>query len=389
MRNEDALILHLTCKALDLPAYQSLKISENEDFDWEYFAKASVIHGVFLLIYPILKLTRLITIPENQKVVLKTLARNYTIKSIRLSAELVKICTLLKGKGIPAVPFKGPTLSHAVYDKQDVRIFSDLDVLLKANDVENALVCLQEQGYAPLINLDQEQLTRYKSFENDIQLSNLNGVVVEIHWEATGRYLEKAFDFEYFGSRVHNMDFFETKIQQLAREDLLIYLCVHGTRHAWERLEWLCSVACILRNPDIVDFTEIFSRVKSLGCRRIVLQAFILAQEVFAIDLPKILQERIMREQKTLDIVGKNKKDLSPVYNDGLNTIQKSGHRFKLFQFLLRDHWTGSVKYLFRQVFRPRVTDFQLICLPAKLFPLYYLIRPYRLVLKGLINLKR
>lgn len=376
MKVEDTLIMALVCEALKLPTYPSSKI-DIKSIDFEYFINASVHHGLFLIIYQVLQTDKRDIFNDGQRSILKNLARKLSVKSFVMSAELLGICQSLESQNIEVIPFKGPTLSQSVYRKSDLRIFGDLDVLVKEQDVNRTLKILNDRGYRQLVELDSSLLKKYIEYEDDMQLSHPNGTIVEVHWEVTGRYAAIPINYDFLKSSFTIEKFHGKKVRQLGFEYLLIYLCLHGTRHSWERLEWLCSVACLLNNEKGINYEVLLTAAKEIGCRKIVLQSFSLARKVFNVVLPQFIQENIKKSGI--------KNDLFPLFRADVAGVR--GQRFKIEQFLLRDNCVDSVRHLFKQLFWLRVADIQFVRLPSVLFPLYYVVRPYRLFMKALNTL--
>ena len=56
----------------------------------------------------------------------------------------------------------------------------------------------------------------------------------------------------------------------MAPEELLIILCVHGSKHAWERLKWVVDVAELLRSQRL-NWKRVFSTATKWKCRRMAL----------------------------------------------------------------------------------------------------------------------
>jgi hypothetical protein len=75
-------------------------------------------------------------------------------------------------------------------------------------------------------------------------------------------------------------------VQGLAPEDLLIILCVHGSKHAWEQLKWVCDVAELLRAHDRLDWQQVFATASTWRCERMVLLGLSLAQQLLDAPLP-------------------------------------------------------------------------------------------------------
>jgi putative nucleotidyltransferase-like protein len=75
-------------------------------------------------------------------------------------------------------------------------------------------------------------------------------------------------------------------VQGLAPEDLLIVLCVHGSKHVWEELKWVCDVAELLRSHQHLDWDRIFSNASAWRCRRLVSMGLSLAYRLLDAPLP-------------------------------------------------------------------------------------------------------
>jgi hypothetical protein len=82
--------------------------------------------------------------------------------------------------------------------------------------------------------------------------------------------------------------------QHLDNADLLLILCVHGTKHLWERLQWITDLAQLLRlnaqlSPDDAGALD-WERVRGLAVRfrveRMVALGLILAHDVLAAPVP-------------------------------------------------------------------------------------------------------
>ena len=74
-----------------------------------------------------------------------------------------------------------------------------------------------------------------------------DNLVVELHWEMSGRYLSRPLDLAYLHGRLRTVSLLDSNVPSLSNEDQLLYLCIHGTRHMWSRLEWICCVAELIR----------------------------------------------------------------------------------------------------------------------------------------------
>lgn len=66
------------------------------------------------------------------------------------------------------------------------------------------------------------------------------------------------------------------EVRVFSPEDLLIYLCAHGTKHRWMKLKWIADVAAHVRSQ-VIDWSVVEKRAKRLGCMRMVHLGLLLA----------------------------------------------------------------------------------------------------------------
>ena len=69
-------------------------------------------------------------------------------------------------------------------------------------------------------------------------------------------------------------------------ENLLIVLCVHGSKHAWEQLKWICDIAELVRTHPDLQWEHMLASASDLRCRRMVLLGLSLARQWYEVDLP-------------------------------------------------------------------------------------------------------
>ena len=72
-------------------------------------------------------------------------------------------------------------------------------------------------------------------------------VLVELHWAITSWTFFFPLNPEHLWERLETGSLEGTPVRTLAPEDLLLILCVHGAKHYWSKLGWICDVAELLR----------------------------------------------------------------------------------------------------------------------------------------------
>ena len=108
-----------------------------------------------------------------------------------------------------------------------------------------------------------------------------------------------------------------------------------------------------------------------------VLLGLLLARDLTGVELP----ERVIRKFETDP---KITKFVSRIYGRIFQNTFPSDGFFESLSFTLglREHWQDKVRYCIDLGLTLSVGDWQYVSLPDSLFPLYYLIRPFRLVMK-------
>ena len=88
---------------------------------------------------------------------LRAAAQEGALNSLYLTGALVEVVRAFSAAGIDAMPFKGPTLAARVYGNLSLRLYQDLDVLVRRADVARARTVLASLGYAPVIAYNEHQ----------------------------------------------------------------------------------------------------------------------------------------------------------------------------------------------------------------------------------------
>ena len=146
-RPEAELILRVTRVALDDAAAERALVLLRHDLDWAWLLGAAETHGVAPLLYWHLNRLAPATVPG---AVLDDLRQRFLANarhSLLLTGELLRLLPLFADHGVPAIPFKGPTLAVYAYGNLALRQFIDLDLLILPADLARARELLAAEGY--------------------------------------------------------------------------------------------------------------------------------------------------------------------------------------------------------------------------------------------------
>src|SRR5688572_25685462 len=266
----------------------------SQRIDWEYFFLLARRHAVIPLVYHQLKHhVPAEFLQEFKKHSLENSARN-----VVLTAELCRLIKLFEDAGIEAIPYKGPVLSLFAYDDLALRRFVDLDVIVRKHDVASARDLLLADNYAlpkPLTAEQQELLLRT---QHNLQFTKDNRqLIVELHWEVAPHLFASTVQTETLWQDLVPFELNGMTMKTLSADDLLFSLCVHGSRHLWERLGWICDVAELISRRDM-NWTALLDRAAKAESERMFLLGLHLAEKLLERLLPLEVKLRCKADQR-------------------------------------------------------------------------------------------
>jgi Uncharacterised nucleotidyltransferase len=230
------------CSTDQTPArVAGLAVSE---IDWKLFQRMAAGHGMSAIAWralaPHAKL-----VPAGVTAGLR--ARHFTVaaRNLYLANELLTVIDLFETIGVPALVFKGPTLPALAYDEPGLREFSDLDILVRPDAIARVRRTLIAQGYRPRCS-DARAIESpiFKCYEEPFVAAD-SVTVLDLHWHFVPPY-SSFLDADSLWTRIRRTELRGRPVTTLATEDLLLYLCMHGAKHGWPLLSWICDLAGLI-----------------------------------------------------------------------------------------------------------------------------------------------
>jgi hypothetical protein len=365
----------------------------HESMDWEHLLRTAHRHGLAPLLYWHLDAVCSDAVSEDA---LRRLREHYRANSLRnlfLTKELLRLLSAFEEHGVPAIPYKGPTLAASVYGNLALREFNDLDILVPQDDVPRAKEVLLSMGYQARYNLTPAQEAVFLRDQREYPFRREDEkCAVELHW----RIAEKDFfplDTERLWERLDRISLVGNIVPNLSPEDTLLVLCVHGSRHVWQRLGWICDVAELIRvHQEDLKWEWLMAQAGSLSSERVLLLGLYLASDLLGTVLPERVSQRIGADQKVRALAARTREQLfeEPKLPAGFLEGHEGAPAFHGSHLKVKERLRDKSRYLIRKTTALRGEDWELLPLPNFLFPLYYLLRTVRLGGKyGLKLLKR
>ncbi len=348
-------------------------VVDETQIDWNYFFQLARRHAVVPLVYRQLKNL----VPSEQLKTFKQYHQENSARNVLLTAELCRLIELFATKGIEAIPYKGPVLSLLAYDHLALRCFVDLDVIVKKEDVARARDLLLTDGYTLSKPLTHEQQKLLLRTQHNLQFVKDNRrLIVELHWEVAPHLFASTVQTDTLWQHLVPFELNGTQIKTLSTDDLLFSLCVHGSRHLWERLGWICDVAELISRRE-VNWTALLDRAAKADNERMFLLGLHLAEILLQAPVPLEVKRRCEADKRLGPLADSIVEHL---FNGAEHVPATSGEIFK-YNLSVRKSFGARTRYLVHML-RPTDGDVGSHSLPPRLSFAYYLVRPFRLLFR-------
>lgn len=198
-------------------------------------------------------------------------------RNLALFAHTTRIASLLSAAHIESLALKGPALAWQLYGDLHYRVCSDVDVLVRAADFKRAAEVLSINGYRAEVAIDDHTLRRHRARRHDLAFAHADDTLVELHADVAQPHYAYNVDIDRLFGRAQMLHIRGARIAVPCAEHALLLAILHGTRHAWERLDLVADVAALAQQP--LDWSEVRLMVRQAGAARAAAVAFRLAEE--------------------------------------------------------------------------------------------------------------
>jgi hypothetical protein len=302
--------------------------------DWGYVLDLAQYHGVGPLLYRNLSTLCSDLVPAESLTQLRQRTQAGALLNRLLVQELVVLCEAFAAQGVPVMPIKGATLASSVYGDLTLRDFCDMDLLVPEGSITEAQAVMLALGYERNDPSSDPGETGHEKGPYHVFIKKRTLFRVDLQWVMAHQHFVFQLDRPEFWQRRMPVALASKTVQGLAPEDLLIVLCVHGSKHAWEALKWVCDVAELLRAHDQLDWDLIFSSASAWRCRRLVYMGLSLAHLVLDAPLPVTVLARLSADSDVQMLSHRMPSTLMADRRAGVNEAQAAA-----LYFSLKDSW--------------------------------------------------
>lgn len=375
LSSEYKLLIDCCQNQIDTSAIQTA-LSSYSDGNYQDIHRLSHKHGIYPLLYKTIRSIRPDSLSSETDDLFKQSNMAITQRNMLMSAELLQLMHLFDANSIDAMAFKGPVLGEMAYGSVTLRQYGDLDILIKKDDIGKTLSLLQKRGYTPEIELEKSTLETFYNCVNVIGLHR-GSVRVEIHWELLSKNYAIDWEEKKLWRESETIEINRKPINMLSFENHILYLCAHGSKHLFERLEWICDIDRAIRAKSDVNWSHLILEAKELGIERMLLLGLALSKLFFDLPLPQDIIEKIENDPAIETLTQK----VIAMHYSGEEQASRSYSSFGLL-WQMRERLSDRLRFAYRGLFAPKFDDFKFVQLPKELLFLYPFVRLFRLLVK-------
>ena len=342
---------------VDFAAADLSRPLSNLDVDWEEVFAGVMQNGLIGLAYHYLSANPTLSSPP--PTFRGQVKRAFILQSLRtawINRNIRQVLGALNDSGIDYLVVKGPAVAQMLFPKPNLRVYNDLDLVVRERNWEDLSRLLFQLEYSILagqpapppkvIPQETDHETEYLNAEENFR--------VEAHYDDILRTGLMARDAEAFWRRSIQLEFEGIPIRTLCLEDHLTYLCAHAHHHGYSRLNWFSDIALIVRDrADQVNWQALAATIRAEDAQVPVYYTLHYLERLMGIHAPASFMERIRPDafrRRVHDLLMPPDKVLSfeplpdfrfsfyfwPLYQRLLPDLMVMGRRKEKLTFLLR-----------------------------------------------------
>ena len=186
--------------------------------------------------------------------------------SIRLRNELAGVMSaLVEACELPPLLLKGPAVADRLYPQPGLRPFTDLDILVPRDELDNAARALESVGYEVLIEFRPGYAERFGHDRHAVRQVGAARLDVEVHWRVGDDPVGSVLSYERLAPRSEPLAVGGATVRATALPDQLLVLAMHLLSDREKRLCWVNDIALLAAAVDAEAWEEGFGRAEELG----------------------------------------------------------------------------------------------------------------------------
>ena len=291
-------------------------------------------------------------VPADGRSLLVERYRLQVFRTLGMNRELFRLLKLFAGKEIGALVVKGPVLAIDAYGDPAIRSYGDLDLLVRQRDIRSATEALEAAGYeatVPLSAIDARKIPGQYLFR-----TLESRLLVELHNDLTLRYFPYRLPIEEFFARQTHVPLDGHEVPALSIDDELVYICVHGATHLWERLGWIADVAALVTRQRDIDWQAATETARQVGAERMLATGLCLASDLLHARLPAPVLTAVRKDVGAVKLAATVRSRLAGASNAPPTLFERAAFRLRM-----RGSGFSAPAYLLRLSLSPTEEDWK------------------------------
>lgn len=220
---------------------------------------------------------------------LRGIYRYHWCRNQLLLAELKRLLSALRDRGVDVMLLKGSALVHRYYRDPGLRPMSDLDIMVRPADMGAVFTLLRERGWQPSgqANLSEAGTRRHIHAVDFRHHGNGRTTEIDVHWTPLHRSTWPGAETDFWTqSVVTQVDGIACRV--LSPTDQLLHICLHGG--AWNVMppfRWVADACHILRDDAAaIDWARLIRDARRHRSHVMLREALHFLRQTFAAPIP-------------------------------------------------------------------------------------------------------
>ena len=344
--------LLLGCLRREEKIIKLARLNKYGEEEWKAVLTLAITHGTGPVLYNTIKpFAPAITIPLESLEGLREAYFSAAARNMRLYQQLLQTVSLFNRHGINVILLKGAHLAEGVYGNIALRSMSDVDLLVRKNDLQAVHEILVNDGY---------------SYAHEGSLSNTKhlppyrkekGVCLEIHFHITDPPYADRININEMWQRACQANYQGVDVLTLSLEDLYLHLCLHSAlQHGFDTglVSCLDITALIENNLEKIDWELLWKRGREWGIERSIFLMAALAERMLGVPIPSPIAGKIETGGET-DLAIRAAEKM--IFSRGTGAAPKgAGTTRYLARLFGNQGWRVKLAYIKQRAFPPGET---------------------------------
>ncbi|RLD20598.1 MAG: hypothetical protein DRI69_05905 [Bacteroidetes bacterium] len=351
--------------------------------EWKELVRAAHAHSVIPMLYDGLKgLSAQHEVPYEFMEYLKVESKKIFVKNLRVRSELIALSELLSNNDIDHVFYKGVVVVEMFYQRSGLREFNDNDILIKYDDLPRIRALFQDRGYEPITPLNEIGEKKILKFEKELSLvKRKDGKILheaDVHWMLLRPSFGMPIAYDELRPDMIEMKVGSTDVNTVTAECSFVILCIHhGVNEGWSKIKYLLDIHMAVEHISASGgWKDVKACAERLGVLRVVHASLLIAKRYLDTAIPEEIMSEALSDRSAQEIC------------DAHTFVKDESHWGELKRKItLRNRGSklGLVFHHLLELASPNYADQEFVRLPnpGKMFWLYYLIKPIRILSKG------